>query len=154
MASFNRVILLGNLTRDPETRQTQSGTIICKFSIAVNRSFQGQDGTSRDEVCYVEVECFGRTAENVARFFAKGKPILVEGRLRQDSWEDKNTPGLKRTKHLVVLERFEFVGGRSDSDSSYSSNSYESSSPSTRQAPAPSRARDTSDDLEDDDVPF
>ncbi|MFI3290511.1 MAG: single-stranded DNA-binding protein [Opitutales bacterium] len=154
MASFNKVILIGNLTRDPETRQTQSGMMIAKFAIAVNRSFSGQDGASREEVCYVDIECFGRTAENVARFFSRGRPILVEGRLRQDSWEDKNTPGLKRTKMIVVLERFEFVGGRNDSDSSYSSNSYESSSPSVRQAPAPSRANDTADDLEDDDVPF
>lgn len=110
MASFNKVILMGNLTRDPELRQTQSGTSVCRFSIAVNRSYSAQDGSSRDETCFVEIDCFGKTAENIAKYFNKGKPILVEGRLRQDAWEDKQS-GQKRTKLMVVLERFEFVGG-------------------------------------------
>lgn len=109
MASFNKVILMGNLTRDPELRQTQSGTSVCRFSIAVNRSYNAQDGSSRDETCFVEIDCFGKSAENIAKFFSKGKPILVEGRLRQDSWEDKQT-GQKRTKLMVVLERFELSG--------------------------------------------
>lgn len=82
MASFNKVILMGNLTRDPELRQTQSGTSVCRFSIAVNRSYNAQDGSSRDETCFVEIDCFGKSAENIAKFFSKGKPILVEGRLR------------------------------------------------------------------------
>ena len=86
MSSFNRVILMGNLTRDPEMRQTQNGTSICRFSIAVNRSFSSQDGSQRDETCFVDIDSFGRTAENIAKYFTKGKPILVEGRLRQDSW--------------------------------------------------------------------
>ena len=111
MSSFNKVILMGNLTRDPELRQTQNGTSVCRFAIAVNRSFNSQDGSLRDETCFVEIDCFGKSAENIARFFTKGKPILVEGRLRQDTWEDKQT-GQKRTKLMVVLERFEFVGGR------------------------------------------
>ena len=97
MASFNKVILMGNLTRDPELRQTQSGTSVCRFSIAVNLSYNAQDGSSRDETCFCEIDCFGKSAENIAKFFSKGKPILVEGRLRQDSWEDKQT-GQKRTK--------------------------------------------------------
>ena len=84
MSSFNKVILMGNLTRDPELRQTQSGTSVCRFSIAVNRSYNSQDGSLRDETCFVEIDCFGKSAENVARYFSKGKPILVEGRLRQD----------------------------------------------------------------------
>ena len=110
MASFNKVILIGNLTRDPELRQTQSGTCVCRFSIAVNRSYNAQDGSARDEACFVEIDCFGKSAENIAKFFSKGKPILVEGRLRQESWQDKQT-GQNRTKLMVVLERFEFVGG-------------------------------------------
>ena len=147
MSSFNRVILMGNLTRDPELRQTQSGTSICRFSVAVNRSFSAQDGTTRDETCFVDVDSFGRTAENISKYFSRGKPILVEGRLRQDSWEDKQ--GQKRTKLVVVLERFEFIGSKGDSsmgggfDSDY--------------APSPARARTQAsapqDDLEDD-VPF
>ena len=113
MSSFNKVILMGNFTRDPELRQTQSGTSVCRFSIAVNRSYNSQDGSTRDETCFVEVDSFGRTAENIAKFFSKGRPILIEGRLRQDSWEDKQT-GQRRTKLLVVLERFEFVGSSRD----------------------------------------
>lgn len=149
MASYNRVILMGNLTRDPELKQTQSGTSICHFSIAVNRSFNSQDGTQRDETCFIEIDSFGRTAENISRFFSKGKPILVEGRLRQDSWEDKQS-GQKRNKLVVVLERFEFVGGRNDFQGGAS---YDESAPAPRRqsVPAPRAAKD---DLEDDDVPF
>ncbi len=149
MASFNRVILMGNLTRDPEMRQTQNGTSICRFSIAVNRSFSSQDGSQRDETCFVDVDSFGRTAENISKYFSKGKPILVEGRLRQDSWEDKQ--GQKRTKLVVVLERFEFIGSARDQQSGgYDDGGYAPSPARSRQqhpAPAPQ------DDLEDD-VPF
>ncbi len=147
MSSFNRVILMGNLTRDPEIRQTQTGTSICRFSIAVNRSFSSQDGSVRDETCFVDIDSFGRTAENISKYFSKGKPILVEGRLRQDSWEDKQ--GQKRTKLVVVLERFEFVGSARDT----SSGGYDNS----EYAPSPARVRQqqpaVQDDLEDD-VPF
>ena len=149
MSSFNRVILMGNLTRDPEIRQTQSGTSICRFAIAVNRSFSSPDGSMRDETCFVDIDSFGRTAENISKYFSRGKPILVEGRLRQDSWEDKQ--GQKRTKLVVVLERFEFVGGSRDSSVSggYDGNS--------EYAPSPARTRQQSvapqDELEDD-VPF
>lgn len=147
MSSFNRVILMGNLTRDPEIRQTQTGTSICRFSIAVNRSFPAQDGTVRDETCFVDIDSFGRTAENISKYFSKGKPILVEGRLRQDSWEDKQ--GQKRTKLVVVLERFEFVGGGRDSSAGGFDN--------TEYTPSPARVRQQApavqDDLEDD-VPF
>ncbi|PWM29288.1 MAG: single-stranded DNA-binding protein [Verrucomicrobia bacterium] len=150
MPSYNKVILMGNLSRDPELMQTKNGTSICRFSIALNRSFNAQDGSSRDETCFVEMDSFGRTAENINRFFSKGKPILVEGRLRQDSWEDKQT-GQKRSKLLVVVERFEFVGGRSDN--ALSGADYDRSAPASRggsQVPPPP-ARD---DAEDDDVPF
>ncbi len=154
MASYNKVILMGNLTRDPELRQSQSGMAICRFSIAVNRSFTGQDGNLRDEICYIDIDCFGRTAENISKYFSKGKPILVEGRLRQDSWEDKET-NKTRTKIVVVLERFEFVGGNRDNSSddgagaSSGGASYKRTSPSTRPATA-----ERVEDLEDDDVPF
>ncbi len=155
MSSFNKVILMGNLTRDPELRQTQSGTSVCRFAIAVNRSYNSQDGSSRDETCFVEIDCFGKSAENIAKFFSKGKPILVEGRLRQDSWEDKQS-GQKRTKLMVVLERFEFVGGARDNasngggyDADYSAPQPRSNAGGTRQS-----QRSRSEDVEDDDVPF
>lgn len=149
MPSFNKVILMGNLSRDPELMQTKNGTSICRFSIAVNRSYNAQDGSSRDETCFVEMDSFGRTAENISKFFSKGRPILVEGRLRQDTWEDKQT-GQKRSKLLVVVERFEFVssGGGRDGGAS----DYDRSSPAPRGAQHPSAP--ISDDMEDDDVPF
>lgn len=155
MASYNKVILMGNFTRDPELRQTQSGTAVCRFSIAVNRSYSGQDGNLREETCFIEVDSFGRTAENIAKFFTKGKPILMEGRLRQDTWDDKET-GKSRSKLVVVLDRFEFVGGArdmvADSDSSSSASA---GSNYKRTSPAPrGKAPDRVDDLEDDDVPF
>ena len=150
MSSFNKVILMGNFTRDPELRQTQNGTSVCRFSIAVNRSYNSQDGSTRDETCFVEVDSFGRTAENISKFFSKGRPILIEGRLRQDSWEDKQT-GQKRTKLLVVLERFEFVGSR-EQGGGYDGGDYSSSSPAPRQSRQSAPARN--EDLEDDDVPF
>ncbi|MBQ6534824.1 MAG: single-stranded DNA-binding protein [Opitutales bacterium] len=159
MASFNKVILMGNLTRDPELRQTQSGTSVCRFSIAVNRSYSSQDGSMRDETCFVEIDCFGKSAENVAKYFSKGRPILVEGRLRQDSWEDKQT-GQKRTKLMVVLERFEFVGSRNSDGNSgggysggNSGGGYDNEyTPQPRGGSRQPRPRN--DDMEDDDVPF
>ena len=152
MASFNKVILMGNLTRDPELRQTQSGTSVCRFSIAVNRSYNAQDGSSRDETCFVEIDCFGKSAENIAKFFRKGKPILVEGRLRQDSWEDKQT-GQKRTNLMVVLARFEFVGTARDNGSGGSFD-VELSAPQPRGGAARPAQQRQQDELEDDDVPF
>ncbi len=152
MSSFNKVILMGNLTRDPELRQTQSGTSVCRFSIAVNRSYNSQDGSLRDETCFVEIDCFGKSAENVAKYFSKGKPILVEGRLRQDTWEDKQT-GQKRTKLMVVLERFEFIGSARDNGGSAGGYDAEYSAPQPRGG-VRQQSRPRNEDIEDDDVPF
>jgi len=151
--SFNKVILLGNLTRDPDTRQTQSGTLVCRLSIAVNRNYTATDGTAREEVCFVDVECFGKTAENVSKYFNKGKPILIEGRLRQDTWDDKTT-GQKRSKLVIVLERFEFVGGGSGGGTRHEdrSSDYDQSTPPARGGN--NTARDMRSEMEDDDVPF
>ena len=110
--SYNKVILMGNLTKDPELRQTQGGVSVCRFSIALNENYTAKDGTRRENPCFVEVDTFGKSAETIAKFFAKGRPILVEGRLRQDTWDDKQT-GQKRSKLLVALERFSFVGDKS-----------------------------------------
>ena len=122
-----------------------------------DRSYNSQDGSTRDETCFVEVDSFGRTAENIAKFFSKGRPILIEGRLRQDSWEDKQT-GQKRTKLLVVLERFEFVGSREQQGGGYGGGydggDYSSSSPAPRQPRQQPQQRERGEDLEDDDVPF
>ena len=112
--SFNKIILLGNLTKAPELRQTQSGTSVFGGSVAVNESYTAQDGTKRDNTTFVEVSAFGKTAEIIAKYFHKGDPILIEGRLRQESWTDKQS-GQARSKIVVVVERFEFVKSREQS---------------------------------------
>jgi single-strand DNA-binding protein len=108
MATFNKVILLGNLTRDPELRTTPNGTSICRFSLAVSRQFRNGDGSMREEVAFVEVDSFGKQAETIARHMAKGRPLLVEGRLRLDQWDSQN--GDKRSRLMVVAENFQFIG--------------------------------------------
>ncbi len=113
MASFNKVILLGNLTRDPELRYTNSGTAVCEFGLAVNRRF-GND-TSRDEVCFVDIIVWDKQAESTGRILQKGAPALIEGRLQLDQWEDRETRQ-KRSRLRVVAERVQFVGGRNDRD--------------------------------------
>jgi single-strand DNA-binding protein len=114
MASFNKVILMGNLTRDPELRVTPKGTAVCQIGVAVNQSYKDKDGNAREETTFVDVDVFGRQAEVIAKYLTKGRPILVEGRLKLDSWETKE--GEKRSKLKVVLENFQFVGSRGDSE--------------------------------------
>ncbi|MDP6106885.1 MAG: single-stranded DNA-binding protein [Candidatus Brocadiia bacterium] len=115
MANLNKVFLLGNLTRDPQLRYTPSGTPICEFGVAVNRRFKTKEGEQRDETCFVDVAAWGRTGEVISEYFSKGKPILVEGRLKFDSWE---TPDGRRSKLSVVAENFQFIGGRDDREDS------------------------------------
>ncbi|MEO0651051.1 MAG: single-stranded DNA-binding protein [Planctomycetota bacterium] len=109
MASFNKVILMGNLTRDPETRFAQSGTAIVNFGLAVNERFQGQDGQWQDRPTFVDITMFGKRGEAFAKFHSKGKQAFIEGKLRLDTWEDKNGGG-KRSKLYVVGDNWEFVG--------------------------------------------
>ena len=109
MASFNKVILVGNLTRDPELRYTPKGTAIAKFGLAVNRVWTSESGEKKEEVTFIDVDVFGRTAENVAQYMRKGSPMLVEGRLRLDQWDDKQT-GQKRSKLGVVGDIIQFLG--------------------------------------------
>lgn len=118
MASYNKVILMGNLTRDPELRYTQSNMAVCKFGLAVNhRRKDAQTGEWKEEPTFVDVTIFGSRAEPFARYHTKGKPTLIEGRLALDQWEDKNGGG-KRSKLYVIAETWEFVGagggGRSE----------------------------------------
>lgn len=148
MASFNKVILLGNLTRDPEMRVTPGGMSICKFGLACNRVFTTKDGEKREEVTYVDIDAFGRQAETIAKYMSKGRPIFVEGRLKLDEWEDKNS-GQKRSKLGVVLENFQFVGGRNDDGGG--GGGYEQSSPPPRTT---GRQQSAPPADVDDDVPF
>lgn len=105
---FNKVILMGNLTRDPETRTTPNGQSVTNFSLAVNRTWKGADGTTQEAVSYIDCVAWGRTGEVIAQYMQKGRPILVSGRLDQRSWEQD---GNKRSKVEVIVEDFNFVGG-------------------------------------------
>jgi single-strand DNA-binding protein len=108
MAFFNKVILLGNLTRDPETRTTAGGSTICKLGLAVSRKFNTSDGGQKEETCFVDVDVFGKQAEAIQKYMRKGKPLMIEGRLKLDQWEAEG--GQKRQKLGVVCERFQFIG--------------------------------------------
>ena len=111
MASFNRVIVAGNLTRDPELRYTPKGTAVAKIGLAVNRTWKTESGESKEEVTFIDIEAWGRQAEVIAQYMRKGRPLLVEGRLKLDTWEDKNTHQ-KQSKLKVVLESFSFIDSK------------------------------------------
>ena len=145
MASFNKVILMGNLTRDPELRYTPKGTAVAKLGLAVNRSWRNAEGQQQDETTFVDVDAFGKQAETLGQYMQKGRPILIEGRLKLDQWEDKNT-GQNRSKLGVILEKFSFVGGGQNSGNT---------PPSQAPAPPPtSEVPPFEDGPSDDDVPF
>ena len=110
MSSYNKVILMGNLTRKPEMRFTQSGTAICKFGLAVNRRFKDQSGEWKEEATFVDITFFGKRGEAFAKYHDKGKSAFIEGSLRLDTWEDKQS-GDKRSKLYVVGDDWQFVGG-------------------------------------------
>ena len=162
MASFNKVILMGNLTRDPEMRVTPGGAAICKFTVACNRKFKMQNGEEREDVAFIDVDSFGKQAEVISKYFTKGKPILLEGRLKLDKWEDKTTKE-KRSKLGVVLENFTFVGGgrgEEGGEAAPAGANYDDSAPPARPAPRaagspPAAARPPPPgDQIDEDVPF
>lgn len=112
MASVNRVILVGNLTRDPELRHTPSGTAVTELGLAINRTwYDKQASEKREETTFVDVTVWGKSAENCAQYLSKGASALIEGRLQLDQWEDRET-GQKRSKLKVVAENVQFLGGR------------------------------------------
>ena len=112
MANFNKVLLIGNLTRDPELKHTPSNQAVATIGLAVNRNFTTKDGEKREETTFVDCEAWGRTAEVMSQYLAKGRPVLVEGRLKLDQWQDKD--GNNRSKLKVVIENFQFLGGRGE----------------------------------------
>ncbi len=153
MASFNKVILVGNLTRDPELRYTPKGTAIAKFGLAVNRVWTNEAGEKKEEVTFVDIDVFGRTAENVAQYMRKGSPLLVEGRLRLDQWDDKQT-GQKRSKLGVVGETIQFLGSPRAAEGGAPS-APRATAPAAAAAPvAPEPAEADAPPHEGDDVPF
>jgi single-strand DNA-binding protein len=142
MPAFNQVMLIGNLTRDPEMRYTPKGTAVARVSLAINRKWRNDAGVEQDEVTFVDCDAWGKTAELVAQYTAKGDPIFVTGRLKLDSWEDKKTQE-KKTRLGVVIENMQFLRSKPDGE---------------RRAPAktkPASATAVAGDAPpDDDVPF
>ena len=110
MASFNQVILLGNLTRDVELRHTPYNQAVANIGLAMNRQYQTRDGERREETTFVDCEAWGRQAEVMAQYLSKGRPVFIQGRLKLDTWQDQQ--GQNRSKLKVVVENFQFVGGR------------------------------------------
>jgi single-strand DNA-binding protein len=113
MSSFNKVMLMGNLTRDPQVKQLPNNTVVADFGLACSRRYRTAAGEDREEATFVDCSAFGRQAEVISQFCKKGKPLFIEGRLKFDSWDDKQT-GAKRSKLSVVVENFQFVGGRDE----------------------------------------
>ncbi len=154
MANLNKVLLMGNLTRDPEVRYTPKGTAVAELGIAVNRVYSGENGEKREEVTFVDVTVWGRTAENVGEYLKKGRPVFIEGRLQLDSWEDKQS-GQKRNKLKVVADNVQFLGSPrgagggpdegDDAPRSRPSSSGRASAPPTNAPPS---------EPDDDDIPF
>ncbi len=148
MPSFNKVILMGNLTRDPELKHLPRGTAVCELSLAVNKTWKDDSGQRQERTSFFGCSAFGSTAENLAKYFSKGKPILIEGELTQETWEDKET-GKKREKTKVRVERFEFVGGNDNRQGGQSSAPRPDNEERRRPAKAPL------DELDDQsDIPF
>lgn len=154
MASFNKVVLLGNLTRDPELRVTSAGASLCKFGLATSRVFNTADGNRREEVLFVDIDAFGKPAEIIAKYATKGKSLLVEGRLRYDQWD---TPtGERRNKLSIVLESFQFVGPRTEGMEESGAHHFDdqhTSAPASRM-PASQPAYVASNPSVDEDIPF
>jgi single-strand DNA-binding protein len=156
MANYNKVLLMGNITRDIELRALPSGNSVASIGIAVNRRWRDQQsGEMREEVTFVDCEAFGKTAENISKFFSKGRPIFLEGRLKLDTWQDK-TDGSKRSKLKVVVESFDFV----DSKPGGAGNGGEGAPRATvRPAggaarPAAAAAQPAYEEIQSDDIPF
>ena len=153
MPSFNRVILIGNLTRDPELRYIPSGTAVAEIGLAVNERRKGPNGERIEEVNFIDITCWGRTAEIVCEYFTKGSPILIEGRLKQDRWEKD---GQKHSKLKVTADKIEFIssresgggGGSGPHASGADEHQYSSS------AAAPSPSRQSPPPPPDGDLPF
>lgn len=152
MASFNKVILMGNLTRDPELRYTPKGMAVAKIGLAVNRQWRSESGEQKEEVTFVDVDVWGRTAENVGQYMRKGSPILIEGRLRLDQWDDKQT-GQKRSKLGVTAETVQFLSSGNRGENTGGA----PSAPRPQRQPAAAPAAEGESDappMQDDDVPF
>jgi single-strand DNA-binding protein len=154
-ASLNKVLLMGNLTRDPEVKYTPKGTAVCDLGIAINDSYKAQDGTIKETVTYVDVEVWGRTAENCKQYLTKGRPVFVEGQLKLDQWEQD---GQKKSRMKVRADRVQFLGGGPGRPGGGGEQRSSSSSPSetgrTAAKPASTVSEDRPPATDEDDIPF
>lgn len=139
--NLNKVLLIGNLTRDPELRYIPSGTAVANLGLATNRTYTTQDGERKEEVCYIDIVVWGKTAENCANYLSKGRPVFIEGRLQLDTWETED--GQKRSKLKVVADRVQFLGGRREDEA-----------PGELGEPGEPGAGGMGDVDADDDIPF
>jgi single-strand DNA-binding protein len=159
MANLNRVMLMGRLTRDPETRYTKTGTAVCDLSLAINRVLPAAEqeggGERREEVTYVDITLWGKTAEVAQQYLTKGRGVFIEGRLQLDTWDDQQT-GQKRSRLKVVGEHLEFLPGSKPAQGQSEAAAESKPANNKRQAPAarPQPARDPDLDAEPDDIPF
>ena len=162
MASLNKVMLIGNLTRDPEIKYTPKGTAVADIAIAVNRTYTGPDGQKKEEVTYIDVVLWERLAELAGEYLKKGRPVFIEGRLQMDTWDDKAT-GQKRSKLRVRGEIMQFLGSRDGGGGAPSGGSddeegggggYTRQAPSPRPAPRPAQRPPQPQHDEGDDIPF
>jgi len=153
MAGYNKVILIGNLTRDPELRYTPQGVAIAKIGLAINRSWKTESGESKEEVTFVDVDAFRRQAETLAQYLKKGSPLMVEGRLKLDQWDDKQT-GQKRSRLGIVLEGFQFLGGGNRGEGGGEASRSRPAPASKAEPAAPPADGEVPPGPEEDDVPF
>ena len=160
MANLNKVMLIGNLTRDPELRHTPKGTAVSEISMAINRVWNNEQGQKQEETTFVEVTLWGRQAELAQQYLTKGRPVYIEGRLQLDSWDDKET-GKKRSKLRVIGENMQFLSsgagaGANSGGGGYSERPQQASSaPQQRSGPPQGASAAPADDYqEDDDIPF
>jgi single-strand DNA-binding protein len=160
MANVNKVILIGNVTRDPEVKFTSKGSAVTDIGLAINRNYTLDNGEKREETTFVDVELWGRLAEIAGEYAKKGRPVYIEGRLRMDTWEDKAS-GQKRSRMKVVGENLQLLGGRTGGTGPSSGGEHESyesaptAAPRRSASPAPQRqVAPPPSDMPDDDIPF
>jgi single-strand DNA-binding protein len=152
MASLNKVMLIGNVTRDPEVKFTPKGSAVADLGLAINRVYTNQSGEKTEEVTYVDVELWGRLAEIAGEYAKKGRPVFIEGRLRLDSWEDKQS-GQKRNRLKVVAEGLQLLGSRPGGGGGGGAD-YEGEGEVAAKPPRPVPARSAPSEPADDDIPF
>ena len=148
MAGFNKILLMGNLTRDPQLTYTPTQTAVVDFGLATNRRWTSKDGEQREDTCFVDCRAFGRMAENINKYLTKGRPVFIEGRLSFESWTAQD--GSKRSRHRVTVENFQFLPGTGTTGADQGKNRFASSPADAQQAVPDAQGQQA----EPDDIPF